>query len=145
MSSPRVFLDTNVLLYTADRHDPVRQQRCRSHLKALGESGRAVISTQVLQEFYAAAIRKLGIAPPEAREILTSLRQIPTVTVTPDLIDQAIACHQADRISFRDALIIVAAGSAGSSILLSEDLNAGQTIRGVRVESPFAWEGDPAA
>ena len=139
----RVFLDTNVLLYTADRHDPVRQSRCRSHLKALAESGRAVISTQVLQEFYAAATRKLGIAPPKAREILTSLRRIPTVTLTPDLIDQAIACHQADRISFWDALIIVAAGSAGCSLLLSEDLNAGQIIRGVRVESPATWEVEP--
>ena len=140
-----VFLDTNVLIYTADRHDPVRQQRCRSHLKALGESGRAVISTQVLQEFYVVAIRKLGIAPPKAREILTDLRQIPTVSVTPDLIDQAIACHQADRISFRDALIIAAAGSAGCATLLSEDLNAGQTIRGVRIESPSTWEVEQGA
>ena len=141
----QVFLDSNVLLYTADRHDPVRQRRCRSHLRALSESGRAVISTQVLQEFYAAATLKLGIAPPKAREILTSLRQIPTVTLTPDLIDQAIVCHQADRISFWDALIIVAAGSAGCSILLSEDLNAGQTIRGVRVENPATWEVEPGA
>ena len=140
-----VFLDTNVLIYTADRHDPVRQQRCRSHLKALRASGRAVISTQVRQEFYVVAIRKLGIAPPKAREILTDLRQIPTVSVTPDLIDQAIACHQADRISFRDALIIAAAGSAGCATLLSEDLNAGQTILGVRIESPSTWEVEPAA
>ena len=123
-----VFLDTNVLIYTADRHDPVRQQRCRSHLKALRASGRAVISTQVLQEFYVVAIRKLGIAPPKAREIL-----------------QAIACHQADWISFRDALIIAAAGSAGCATLLSEDLNAGQTILGVRIESPSTWEVEPAA
>jgi hypothetical protein len=29
--------------------------------------------------------------------------------------------------------------------LLSEDLNAGQTILGVRIESPSTWEVEPAA
>ena len=34
---------------------------------------------------------------------------------------------------------------AGCSLLLSEDLNAGQTIRGVRVENPSTLEVEPAS
>ena len=132
----RVFLDTNILIDCADRHDPVRQQLCRTHLLALQESGRAVISTQVLQEFYVVATRKLGLPPGPAREFVADLRQLPTVTVTPDLIEQAISCHQADRISLWDALIVAAASSAGCTVLLSADLSADQTIRGLRITDP---------
>ena len=39
--------------------------------------------------------------------------------------------------SQRDALIVRAAASAGCVRLLTEDLNHGQVIDGVRVENPF--------
>ena len=80
--------------------------------------------------------RKAGIDDRLAAAIYRHLRQLPTVTVTPDLIDCAIACHQADGIAFWDALIVVAAESAGCGVLLTEDLNPGQTLRGVRVVAP---------
>ena len=133
-----VFLDSNILVYCADRHDLNLQQRCRSHLHALRSSGRAVISTQVLQEFYSVTTRKFGMDPLQARAFVTEYREIPTTVITPDLIDQAIDCSQADSISFWDALIIVAASSAGCGFLLTEDLNAGQTIRGVEIVRPDA-------
>jgi predicted nucleic acid-binding protein len=41
------------------------------------------------------------------------------------------------RIAFWDALNIAAAIKAGADRILSEDLNAGQTISGVRIENPF--------
>ena len=134
--SARVFLDTNIVVDCADRHDLDRQRLCRTHLRGLQESGRAVISTQVLQEFYVVSTRKLGLPSDRAREFLADFRRLPTITVTPDLIERAIACHQADHISFWDALIVVAAVSAGCAVLLTADLNAGQTIRGVRVVDP---------
>jgi len=69
-------------------------------------------------------------------EFVADFRRLPTITVTPDLIEGAIDCHQADHISFWDALIVVAAESAGCAVLLTADLNAGQTIRGVRIVDP---------
>lgn len=131
-----VFLDSSILVDCADGHDPARQQLCRSHLRALRNADRAVVSTQVLQEFFSVATGKLGLSVDHARELVHGFRHLPTVVVTPDLIEQAIGCHQADGISFSDALIVVAAASAGCAALLSGDLNAGQTIRGVRVISP---------
>lgn len=129
-----VFLDTSILVDCADRHDVTRQHLCRDHVRGLQRDRRAVISTQILQEFYVVATRKLGLPEARAHELLTELRRLPTVT--PDLIEQAIECHQAATISFWDALIVVAAASAGCTNLLSADLNAGQAISGVRVVDP---------
>ena len=132
----RVFLDTNILVYCCDTSAPERQQRCRDLVSHLRSQRRAVISTQVLQEFYVVATRKAGINPQQARAICRNLRHLPTVTVTPDLIEQAIDCHQTDQLSFWDALIVVSAQSAGCTELLTEDLNASQTIRGLRIVDP---------
>ena len=40
-------------------------------------------------------------------------------------------------ISFRDAMIIVAAYSAKVDMILTEDLNSGQIIEGILIENPF--------
>jgi predicted nucleic acid-binding protein len=42
-----------------------------------------------------------------------------------------------NRLSFWDALIVVAAESAQCETLWTEDLNHGQVIRGVRIENPL--------
>jgi predicted nucleic acid-binding protein len=47
------------------------------------------------------------------------------------------------QLSFWDALIIAAAAQGGADTLLSEDLNPGQIIAGVRVVNPFAPD-DPS-
>lgn len=131
-----VFLDTNVLVYCADRNDPEKQRINRHHLHALRKSNRAFISTQILQEFYAVTTGKLGMLPEISHRYISQYRQLPTVTITPDLIDQAIVLHQTQQISFWDALIVSAAVSAGCRTLLTEDLNAGQIIAGVEIVRP---------
>jgi len=57
--------------------------------------------------------------------------------VTPDTIKEAIDCGIISRLSFWDALIIVAAESAQGEKLWSEDLNEGQIIREIRIENPL--------
>ena len=42
------------------------------------------------------------------------------------------------KLSFWDALIVLAAVRAGAAVLYTEDLNNGQEILGVRVANPFA-------
>ena len=41
------------------------------------------------------------------------------------------------QVSFWDSLIVAAAEQANCSVLFTEDLNDGQSIRGVRVVNPF--------
>ena len=133
----KVFLDTNIFVYSLDRADPGKRKKCRECIKNLGEENNGVISTQVMQEFYVASTVKLGADPLIVKDILRSLERFETVVVTPELIREAIDCAIINRLSFWDALIIVSAASARCEILWTEDLNPGQVIRGVRIENPI--------
>jgi predicted nucleic acid-binding protein len=134
----KVFIDTNIFVYTMDSHNPGKRERCRSLLRSLLDSGRTgVISTQVLQEFYVAATKKLGAQPLLAKNILHSLENYEIVTVDSALIQEAIDCSILSQLAFRDALIIVSAERACCERIWTEDLNAGQLIRGIRVVNPM--------
>ena len=137
----KVFLDTNILVYALDQHDPEKQKACRAILRELQDTDRAAISTQVMQEFYVVATRKLGLEPLPAKRILKTLGNLEVVPVSPALIYEAIDCSLLNQISFWDALVIVSAESARCALVLSEDLNDGQIIRGVKVQNPFTWSG----
>ena len=56
---------------------------------------------------------------------------------TPIEISAAFRIEDEAGISFWDALIIACARKAGAVRVLSEDLNPGQIIAGVRIENPF--------
>ena len=133
----KVFIDTNVLVYALDSFDKVKQQRCRDLMRGLDADLRGVISTQVMQEFYVAATRKLGTDPLVTKDLLHTFERFEVVTVTPDMIRDAIDCSILNRLSLWDALIVAAAESARCERIWTEDLNHGQVIRGVRVENPF--------
>jgi predicted nucleic acid-binding protein len=137
MPDAKAFLDTNVLIYAQDRDSPAKRSRGRALIEALGDAGTGVISTQVMQEFYVAATRKLDIPPLSAKALLKTFRVFEVVQTSPDLVDDAIDCSILNRLSFWDSLLLTAASAAGCTVLYSEDLNAGQTILGVRVENPF--------
>jgi predicted nucleic acid-binding protein len=135
-----VFLDTNILVDCADTSDLTRQQLCRRILQDLLITNRAVISTQILQEFFVVATKKLGIAANTARVFVSDFRIMETVIVTPDLIDQAIGLQQSAVLSFWDSLVISAAHHAGCETILTADLNAGQVISDVEVVRPESFE-----
>ena len=132
----KVFFDTNILLYAHDEAD-VRKQR--GAIELLREHGlTSVISTQVMQEFFVAATRKLRLEPLVAKDALALYERLHVVTIQPAFVARAIDCSILDRIHFWDALIVVAAESAKCSILFTEGLNDGQLVRGVRIRNPFS-------
>jgi len=134
---PKVFLDTNFLVYQLDKRYPVKQRLSRETTRDLVRRGEAVISTQVLQEFYVVATTRLNVDPVLAKGIMSRLGNMEVVTVTTDLINQAADIHVQSKVSFWDALMLAAAASANCERLLSEDMNPGQTIFGVTVANPF--------
>lgn len=135
--SDRVFVDTNVFVYADDADAGGKRDRARSILSELVSAGRAVVSTQVLQEFYVVATRKLSIPPDRARSRIEVLSRLHVVLIRPELVLGAIDLHRLHALSFWDALVLRCASVAGCSRVLSEDLNHGQIIDGVRIENPF--------
>lgn len=133
----RSFIDTNVLIYSVDRADPVKQETALELLSRHAKERSGVISTQVLQEFFSAATRKLGIDPLDARQLLRDFRIFDIVQVTPQIIEDGVDCSILNRISFWDGIIVASTSAANCSELLTEDLTDGQTIQGITIRNPF--------
>lgn len=133
----KIFIDTNILVYALDEHDAEKKGKCRFLLNLLVKDFQGVISTQVMQEFYVTAAKKLGADPLLVKDILHSFEQFEVIVVNTAIIYDAVDCSIINRISFWDSLITVAAANARCERLWTEDLNDGQVIRGVRVENPI--------
>lgn len=131
------FLDTNVAVYVHDHGSPENRERA---VELFGSPpDRLVVSSQVLTEFYWAVTRKLDppLAPDPALEALRQLAALPVVAVDRALVLAAVETATRHQLALWDALIVEAAVRAGCDRLLTEDLNDGQEIRGVRISNPF--------
>ncbi len=139
MSAERVFLDTNVLVYAYDESEPSKRDRARSLLAELDD---AVVSTQVLAEFYVALTRsKGGVKPPlaaaDAEAALVALTDLTVVLLDHAMILAGVRRSRRRRMSLWDALILEASLAANCRILLTEDLQHGQRFEGLVVQNPF--------
>ena len=133
----KAFLDTNVLVYQLDPRAPEKQVAARELVRDLAGQGDAVVSTQILQEFYVVSTGKLGVDPLLAKGILHTLKNMEIVTVDADLIDEAVDAGLQYQLSFWDSLVVVSAEAARCATLYSEDMNDGQVVRGVTIVNPF--------
>lgn len=132
----RRFFDTNVLVYAHAADEPQKRKTARKLLAAHLGDQTAVLSTQVLQEYFVAATR-IGLPADLAQQQVATYAQANVVQVTTELILAAIDLHRLQKLSFWDALIVRSARAGGCSVLVSEDLQHGQSYDGVRVENPF--------
>lgn len=133
----KIFIDSNIFLYTLDRSDKEKRDRAAELLQRAGNDHRIFISTQVLNEVYAVAVRKLGVDPLNAKEFIKWLKEFDVVIISSELIESAIDCSILTRINYWDALMLAAAESAKCDLLWTEDLQHGSVVRGVRVVNPF--------
>ena len=134
---PKSFLDTNILIYQMDHRDVVKQKKCRELVRALVLRHEAVISTQILQEFYVACTAKLKVKPILVKGMIHGFQNMEVVIVGSDLINEAIDTSIQYQISFWDSLVVVSAESAKCQYLVTEDLNEGQVIRNVKIQNPM--------
>lgn len=131
------FLDTNVFVYAYDDADPVKRDRARD---LIVHTPHVVISAQVLAEFYQVTTRKLAtpLPPDRAVEVLAEMSQLEVVPQDAALVRSAAALSRSAGLSLWDAMIVRAAATAGCAVVLTEDLDAGSTLDGVRIQNPFA-------
>ncbi|MGD0839055.1 MAG: PIN domain-containing protein [Polyangia bacterium] len=134
----RAFLDTNVLVYADDVDSGAKRGKSQALVVAALANGDAVISTQVLQEYFVVATRKLAVPAEVAQKKVEVLSTLVAVTIDADHIVESIKLHRLYNLSFWDALIVHAARRAGCDRLMTEDLQAGQRIEGVAIVNPFA-------
>jgi predicted nucleic acid-binding protein len=141
-----IALDTNVLVYfSALSHGPdddLKVAAAQTTLAALSEKADVRIPVQAYGELYTVALR-FGRSREVARALVEKLRrEFGSIGSDDETLGIALDLATEHKLQFWDALILSAAADAGCSLLLSEDLQAGFTWRGVRVVDPFAKKMD---
>jgi predicted nucleic acid-binding protein len=134
------FLDTNVLVYAMDDAFPAKRSVAELLVSEARSLGTGIISAQVVQETLNVATRKFALTLSQS-DIDILLRDVwmPMMKVMPSygLFQTAQQLHFRYKFSFYDSLIIAAAQTAGCKRLLTEDLQHGQVIDGLKIVNPF--------
>lgn len=137
--SVKIFVDTNVLVYSRDASETKKQPQAMLWMEHLWASRAGRLSYQVLQEFYSVVTTKLqpGMEPQSAREDIQSLNAWGPIPVNIDVIKGAWFIQDRFHLSWWDSLIVSAAQMGGCHYLLTEDLQKNQIIGDVRILNPF--------
>lgn len=130
-----IFLDTNILIYAAAGagSDP----RKHAISAELFENQDAIISSQVMAEFYWNLVRKNYLDAGTAARWLDTLSMMLVVDVSADLVIRGAALARRYQIAYWDAALIAASQRGGAETLYTEDLSHGQLYDGVRAVNPF--------
>lgn len=142
--SGRFFLDTNILIYAIDGTDPGKQAVAQKWVAQAHESGDGLVSYQVVQEWFNVVLRKAEV-PLSAEEAASIYRQfiepLWRVQSSRELLDAALELYRGGSISWWDCLIVSAAIQGGCDSIISEDLQHGRKIQGVKILDPFRTAG----
>jgi predicted nucleic acid-binding protein len=139
----RIFLDTNVVVYSLYDQSP-KQEISISLLRK-----NPCISTQVIMESVNVCIRKLKLSKEKAFENATYLlKSCEIITITAPILTNAFSISLQYQLSHWDSLIIASAIEAGCTTLYSEDLQHNQLIENkLQIINPFTsqtFEGSTA-
>lgn len=135
--SAKVFVDSNIFIYTLDKAEEKRREKAKHCLSELSKSSKIFISTQVLSEVYVIALKKLRIDPLEIRPFISDLSKLNVLTIKPETVSKAIECSIFNKIGYWDALLLATASVAKCDTFWTEDLNEGQKYFGIKVANPL--------
>ncbi len=137
-----ISLDTNVLVYSLDRHEPAKQSKARQLLLALGQGANAtVLPWQVIGEFVQQMRRQRDKGRISHAEFLQNVAifraQFPLVLPRPAILDHAINLTIQFSLSHWDSMLLGACLDSGITKLYTEDMGAPRIIAGIELINPF--------
>ncbi len=138
--SVEFFLDTNVFVYQLDSTDSRKHKIAEQIVRGALAQRNACVSWQVVQECLNVMLRKAKVVlPTEAARAYLDVVLLPLMQAAPGpaLYHRALDVQSRWRFSFYDSLIVAGALTASCTTLLSEDLQHGQDLDGLRVVDPF--------
>jgi predicted nucleic acid-binding protein len=134
----RRFVDTNILIYAISWDPGIAAKKARAD--AILDDDHCALSVQVLQEFYVQATRATRphtVPHDEAVRMVEAWMRFPVQAMTPAVLLHALGLCGRYRFSYWDSAIVAAAVALDCDELLTEDLQHGQTVEGVRIVNPF--------
>ena len=135
----KVFVDANILLYSEDGADPAKQSVALAWLHVLWQRRIGSLSTQVLNEFYVNAVRKIKPPMPagDARAEVRRYAQWQPWSIDQATVESAWAVESRYGVHYWECLLVAAAQHSGCRYLLSEDMGHEQYYDAVQVINPF--------
>ena len=137
--SAKVFVDTNVLVYSRDASEPEKQPQAMKWMAKLWETNRGRLSFQVLQEFYVTVTQKLkpGLEISKAQNDVRALLSWRPIAVDAQVMEGAWFIQERYGLGWWDSLILSAAQQSNCRYLLTEDLQESQFFGQLEVINPF--------
>lgn len=130
-------LDTNVLIYAADRMAGGRHLTARRIVDRAAISG-AVLTEQSLFEFFHATTRKKQMSLADAESVVRKFAtDFPLALSHPAIVDDALTLRSRYQLGVWDARLLAVCAAHGCTHLLSEDLQDGARYDSVTVVNPF--------
>lgn len=133
----RVALDTNILIYAELEPESDKGQRAAGLILRASSDG--VIPVQALGEYLHFVRRRAPLALGEAMQqaaIYSATFLAPATTS--DIMGAAAELARAHHMQLWDAVVCAASAAAGATVLLSEDMQDGRVLNGLRIVNPFA-------
>jgi predicted nucleic acid-binding protein len=139
--SDRFFLDTNVFVYSFDDEALKKATRSTELIRQAIETGRGIVSYQVVQEFFNIALRRFvkPMSSADAEQYLsTTFRPLLAVHSSHVLYGQALRLAERYKLPWYDSLIVASAIEGECRTLYTEDFQHGQRFDELRIVNPFA-------
>jgi predicted nucleic acid-binding protein len=138
--SGKFFLDTNVFVYVFDTTAPAKAKKASRLVRDAVDTGRGIVSYQVVQEFFNVAFRRfaqpMSVADAE-QYLITVFRPLLAIESSPALYVEALRIAGKHRMPWYDSIIVASALQGHCDTLYSEDFQHGREIEGLRIENPF--------
>jgi predicted nucleic acid-binding protein len=133
----RVALDSNILIYAELEPESEKGKRAADLILRAAQDG--VIAVQVLGEFLRFVQRRVPAAFDEAiRQASIYQAAFLTPPSTDAVINKASELARAHRMQFWDCVVCAASAEAGAKVLITEDMQDGRMLDGLRLMNPFA-------
>lgn len=133
----RVALDSNILIYAEIEPDSEKGMRSADLILKVARDG--VLPAQVLGEFLRFVQRRF---PDSFAEATRQARLYQSVFITPPttnaIINRASELAGAHRLQLWDCVVCAASAEARAKVLLTEDMQDGRILDGLRLINPFA-------
>lgn len=139
MPAVKIFIDTNVLLYTVDETEFTKGPLAQQWLLSLSQHGAGTTNLQVLNETTSLLLRRRrDVHPTDVFAIIDRFGRFGIQPLGSKDISLARTLHLHHRFSWWDCLLLASAIDLSCTHFLSEDLQDGQKIQGLTIVDPFA-------
>lgn len=136
-----ILLDTNVLIYSYDQNDPIKQAQAVLVLERLHQANAGRMSVQSLSEFMNVAMKKLK-PPLSAKEALNQVGLMMQLwhvyDLTPEVVMEAGRGVRDYHLAYFDAQIWATACLNQVPVVFSEDFQDHLSLEMVTFINPFA-------